>query len=1060
MLHSETAIDLLQRYRDRRRASARERCRNSFSWSLETDIRLEDRTLLSNSIPLSATSWTAIGPAPVLGGQVSGSGPVSGRITGIAVKPTDPNTIYIAAAGGGVWKTTNGGTNWAPLTDNLTDSNGNPVPLFMGAIAIDPLNPNIIYAGTGEANNSGDSYYGRGILKSTDGGSTWTLINDGGSFERRTIAKIVVDPSNDNNVYVAVDGFAANGLSGNTGIYKSINGGTTWTNTTIASGLSSFDEYSDLVIDPHTPSTLFMAIGSYFGNTPNGVYKSTNSGGSWSLISALPSGSGDGRIALALTPDSSTLYVSIAEPLNGSSIGGQLFKLEKYATVSGTVTDLTSTTPNYMGANGFGQGWYDTTLAVDPQNANIIYAGGSDNGESPESGNIVSTNGGQTWVSVVTGSNGNGPHTDDHAAVFDSSGQLLSGNDGGIFRLNPISLAWTDLNSNLETIQFTGIALDPTNNNIAYGGSQDNGTEKFNDNLRWNLSIGDDGGFVRVDPNNPSTVYHTFTGISLQRSDDGGITWHDKVTGITGTPNFYASYVMDPSNSSRLVFGTADVFLTTNKGDSWSNISNGQLDGSSISALAIAKTSGNTIYATTNIGNIYVTTNGGTNWNQIDVPVVNGPWHDIEVDPTNSQTVYVARNAFTGNQSEHVFRSTNGGASWTDISTSLPDTPVNSLALKVQGSNTTLYAGTDLGVYSSSNLGTSWSRFQTGMPFTQVVSLEYNANLNILAAGTHGRGMWEILAQVVATATTTTLTSSANPSTFGQNVTFTATVAPTSGTGTPTGTVTFEDGLTVLGSGALSGGVATFSISTLAVGSHSITAVYGGDTNGAGSTSSAVSQVVNQDSTTTALTSSVNPSVFDQSVTFTATVTANPPGSGTPTGTVTFKDGTATLGTGALSGGVATFSISTLAVGLHSITAVYSGDSNFTTSTSPTLTQTVNQYKIVPLYDQTAAKTAGSTIPIKIEVTDFSGNDVSSPSLIVTAMGYAPISVPNAIIITPVPFAGNSNPEDIFRFDPTLGTSGGYIFNLKTTGFASGPYILYFTILGDPTQHSVLFTVK
>jgi hypothetical protein len=190
--------------------------------------------------------------------------------------------------------------------------------------------------------------------------------------------------------------------------------------------------------------------------------------------------------------------------------------------------------------------------------------------------------------------------------------------------------------------------------------------------------------------------------------------------------------------------------------------------------------------------------------------------------------------------------------------------------------------------------------------------------------------------------TSTGLVSSVNPSVIGQSVTFTATVAANTGTsGTPSGTVTFMDGSTTLGSGTLSGGVATFTTSSLAVSNHAITAVYGGDTNHTGSTSGTVSQAVNRDSTSTALTSSLNPSAMNQSVTFTATVSAGSPGSGTPSGTVTFKDGSTTLGTGTLSGGKATFTTTTLAAGSHAITAVYAGDTNHTGSTSNAVNQSV-----------------------------------------------------------------------------------------------------------------------
>jgi hypothetical protein len=304
--------------------------------------------------------------------------------------------------------------------------------------------------------------------------------------------------------------------------------------------------------------------------------------------------------------------------------------------------------------------------------------------------------------------------------------------------------------------------------------------------------------------------------------------------------------------------------------------------------------------------------------------------------------------------------------------------------------------------------------------------------------------------------TTTALTSSPSPSVFGQSVTFTAAVSVVApGAGTPTGTVTFNDGSTALATVMLtSSGTATFSTSSLAVNSHSITAVYSGDSNFTGSTSAALTQAVNKASTTTALSCSPNPSIVNQSVTFTATVSLVAPGAGTPTGTVTFNDGSTTLTTVTLtSSGTATFSTSSLAVNSHSITAVYSGDGNFNGS-SGSLTQNA-EYSICVLYDQSRAVHGGATFPIKVALCDVNGVDVSSSVIVLHATAVTVVSGFSGTPGSP----GNANPDSDFRFDSTLGATGGYIFNLSTGGLAPGSYSLQFTAGTDAIPHTVMFGV-
>lgn len=701
---------------------------------------LEIRMLLSGVL-------TSIGPAPITGEVFSG-GNVSGRITGIAAHPTDANTIYIAAAGGGVWKTTDAGASWTALTDNQTTT-------AMGAIALAPSNPNVIYAGTGEANNSGDSLAGHGILISSDAGTTWTLTGSS-QFNRMAIAKIAVDPTNASVAFAA----ASSAGAGTSGIYKTTDQGVNWTRLT---ALSSSTQWSDVAIDPTSSSTIFAAAGAFYGVSSNGLYKSTNGGTTWSAAGNFPAGSTDGRISLAIAPsDHNTLYASIADP----STGGLLLMTK--STDGGSNWSQLSGVPNYMGE----QGWYDQTLVVSPTNASVVFAGGSyAYGGSSPNGLIESTNGGTTWSEIGTqGGNGIGTHPDHHAAAFDANGKLLDGDDGGIFRLdNPSTSAWawSDLNTNLNITQFTGIALHPTDPTIAYGGSQDNGTEKYTGVLNWQMVQGGDGGFVRVDPNNPQTVYHTFYYDSgsqfLERSDDGGASWNGKSSGINGPDprlpgeddqaRFYPPYIIDQANSSRLLLGTNRVYQTTNQANTWSPISTTNSGGWTTSAVIESLGAvGSTVYAAAG-GRVFLTTNNGTSWTATTPAGSTAySYEDIWVAPDDPQTAYTITGQYdpSGN---HVFRTVNGGTTWTNITGNLPDLPGHAISFDTNSS--TLYAGLDDGVYSSTDGGVNWSRL-AGFPHVQVVGFDLNSTTHLLGIATHGRGTWELTLSPIGVTVTPT----------------------------------------------------------------------------------------------------------------------------------------------------------------------------------------------------------------------------------------------------------------------------------------------------------------
>jgi photosystem II stability/assembly factor-like uncharacterized protein len=744
-------------------------------WTPRTQPLPPLKAPLLPTIQLSTTAWTAIGPAPLDSADVTGN--VSGRSTGIAAHPTDANTIYMAPAGGGVWKTTNGGTNWTALTDIQST-------LSMGAVAIARTNPMVIYAGTGEANNSGDSNFGRGILISTDAGATFTLnTGPGGVFntDRMTCSRIAVDPTNANIAYAAMANFGNNGVftSGITGTYKTTNGGSNWTNVTIANGRDSAFPWSDVVVDPNTPSTVYAAVGYLFGTANNGVYKSTNSGATWTLLNALhaPVGASFGRISVAISKANNANVLYIAAEDNTTT--GELARFVRSDNAGATFTDLTAGTPNYMAF----QGWYDTTLLVDPTNSAIVYAAGAADANSL----LRSTNSGANWTDISHTGVAVQPHVDHHGIDFDTNGKLLDGDDGGIYRLDdPTVPSWNDLNGNLNTIQFQGIGLHPTNANIVIGGSQDNGTEVYSGAPLWTETEGGDGGLATFSPTNGSRAYHqipvgSFGPNFFRRSDDRGATWVTKTSGIVvdeNVQNFYAPFAVDPGNGDRVLYGTNRVWETTTAGDSWTPISPVlNTSGNFVDTVGIAPSDANTVYASTGgtfalTSQVFVTTNHGAMWTERDLPASSARVNEIQVDPANAQIAYAVVNQFSPNG--HVFRTTNGGMTWANISGTgggaLPNLPVWSIQIDNSTSPSTLYIGADDGVYTTTDLGVNWSRLGTGLPNAQVFQVVLNGNLHILGAATHGRGAWEI--QTGGPTPTPTPTATASP-------TPTATATPT-----------------------------------------------------------------------------------------------------------------------------------------------------------------------------------------------------------------------------------------------------------------------------------------
>ncbi|MEW5795193.1 MAG: thrombospondin type 3 repeat-containing protein [Candidatus Zixiibacteriota bacterium] len=656
-----------------------------------------------------AVVWATAGPTNI-----------PGRISSLDVDPTDPNIFYAGSASGGVYKTTDLGATW----DIVFGEDGT---YSIGAVAVDPNNPQVVWVGPGEPSNSIDSYEADGVYKSVNGGSTWTNVLP---LATARIGKIVIDPTNSDRVFVAVQGARFAGAGPDRGLYRTEDGGTNWTQVLFVDNSTGC---VDVAFHPSTGTVLAATWPFGFGPT-SAIYRSTAQGdpGTFTMISGtggLPAPNDFSRIGVTIDPSSNYCYALII----GSNYN--LYGLYRSSDLGVNWTQVND--GDIAGTYG-GFGWYFGQVRVAPGNPNIVYSLGVTLWKS--------TDFGASWFDV-TGTT----HVDHHALYISPSDPdvLYDGCDGGVNYSNDGASSWTTY-YNMDNTQFYAITMDFNNPEQIYGGTQDNGTMRtLTGNLGdWERILGGDGFYCLVDYTNSNIVFAESQFGNLFKSTDGGFSFFWAQNGIdpggTETHGWNTPIDMDQSNPQVLYYGTELVYRTVDGAANWTPISPDLTAGSRyITAIASAKSDPDVVYAGARSGEVFVTINGGGSWTDIGGTLPDRWITRLTVDPTDAGICYITISGYVaeGSKLPHIYRTTNYGATWTDISSNLPDAPLNDVILDPH-EDQTLYVASDVGVYVTEDLGASWAPLGTGMPITAVIDLVMDAKTRKLVAGTHGRSMF------------------------------------------------------------------------------------------------------------------------------------------------------------------------------------------------------------------------------------------------------------------------------------------------------------------------------
>jgi hypothetical protein len=701
-----------------------------------------------------------------------------GRIPDLAVDPKHAGTVYVATAGGGLWKTTDAGAHFAsawPITSTQA----------MGAVAVG--SDGTVWAGTGETNPGGGSitFFGDGLYRSSDGGANWSRTTLIGSGEANTIARIAIDPTNPNHVWVAVSGnlFIA---GGNRGVYVTSDGGTTWKQSLAPpNGTTGAD---DIQVDPKDPKTVYAAMWDHV-RTPDhrtytgigsGVWKTTDGGSTWTELTSptavitnhlLADNPNNGRIGIGLDPENDqNVYIDYANDPTGkflaffvSNDGGTTFTPPPAAQAELAPSQLV-------------YGWWFGRVWVDPKNSSNIWLAGLNL--------YYSNDGGMTWTSDNT------VHADQHAMAWDPNvpNQVYLGDDGGFYTSTKngqpdASGASTFTPAAFQPwTQFDGLDVSEQTPSRIIGGLQDNGSQRSwatsgggAGQAGWNSTYGGDGQQNLVNPKNQQIVYSCLQYGNCAVSSDGGNTMTEFDTGGTGATTtgtvsgrhaYFTPMAFDPTNPSTVYYAGDVVNVSNDDGNNWTPISpnlGGTNPGTetdplyaghygAVTTLSVSKTDPNTVWAGTDVGMVWMTSNAKSSpamptWTQVTgLPT---QWVSrVLIDPANVKVVYVTFTGYrAGDNHPYVERTNDGGSTWTNLTGNLPEATVNDVALV----NNRLYAATDTGVYVSDPAADpvgggafAWRELGNNLPNIAATALRFIPGNSTLYVATFGRGVWSL----------------------------------------------------------------------------------------------------------------------------------------------------------------------------------------------------------------------------------------------------------------------------------------------------------------------------